>query len=94
MLYPHHDGPEGVVPIDRQREWKSLDHMIDHGTDLVAVGLNFGNAWPIIIVVIQIIPRLFIDADGEYRLKMWVDAFLYDLGDDQFVDVKNRVCPK
>ena len=64
--------------------------MINHNPDLVTVGLDLGDAWPVIVVVIQIIPRHLVDADGKQRLIVGIDAFLDDLGDDQLVDVKDR----
>jgi hypothetical protein len=82
MFDPHHDRPERVVPIDGQHEGKRLDHMINHRPDLVTVGLDLGNAWPVIVVVIQIVPRHLVDADGKQRLVVGIDAFFDDLGDD------------
>ena len=93
MFDPHHDRPEGVVPIDGQLERKCLDHMINHCPDLVAVGLDLGDTWPVIVVVIQIVPRHLVNADGKQRLVLGIDALLDDLGDDQFVDVKDRGDP-
>ncbi len=90
VLDPHHDRPEGVVPVDGQRQRQGLDHLIDQCAHLVAVGLDLGDRRPVIVLVVQVVPRHLVDADGKQRLEARIDALLDDLGDDQLVDVKDR----
>ena len=48
---------------------------------------------PVVVGLVQIIPRHFIDADGEHGFEARIDPLVGDLRDDQFIDIERCRVP-
>ena len=89
VLDPHHDGPERIVPGDRHFERHGADDVVHEFADLIPVSFHLSDGGPVVMGVIQVVPGHFVHAYGEHGFESGIDALVDDLGDDQFVDVKD-----
>ena len=88
VLDTHQDGPGRAAPGDRQRQGEGGDDRVDHVADLAPEVLRLGHARPVVMGLVEVVPRHLVDPDREHRFEAGVDPFGDDAGDDQLVDVE------
>ena len=94
MFNPHQDDPEGIVPVNRHAQGHRPDDFVDARSHRVAIRLDLSERWPVVVGLVQIIPRHFIDAHGEHGFEARIDPLVGDLGDDQFIDIERCRVPE
>ena len=91
---PHEECPEGIVPVDGHRQRRRADGLIDHRPHRVAICLDLRKRWPVVMGVVQIVPRHLVDSDGKHRFEAGVDPPIGELGDDELVDKEGSRMPQ
>ena len=86
VLHAHHDGPPGVGPVHRQGEGRAVDQAGDQRAHPVAVGLRAGNAGPVVVRLVQVVPAHLVHADGKDGFELRVDALGDQPRQQQLVD--------
>ena len=89
VFYTHEYQPGWAVLCDRKLDWHSLYQGDNSCLNFVSIGPYLGDAGPIVVRFIQIIPRHFVDTDSEHRLEGWVHSRVGELGQHHLVDVKS-----
>ena len=80
VLNPHQNRPPGIIPTHWATPGRLANHVRHCGTNLLPIGFDLGNRWPIVIGLVQIIPTHLIHTNSKNRLKAWVDPFRNQLG--------------
>jgi hypothetical protein len=63
--------------------------MVHEFADLIPVCFHLGDGGPVVMGGIQIVPGHFVHAYGKHGFEFGIDALVDNLGDDQFVYVKD-----
>ncbi len=82
----HHDNPKWVFPTNRHGDRYRRDQVVDYVTRLVTVVQYFCGRGPVVVSVVQVVPRHLIDADRKHRFDARVEAFRDQFGDMQLVN--------
>jgi hypothetical protein len=89
MFDAHHDHPPGAVPRDRQLQRHRLDQVIHDSANPVAIGLHIRHARPVVVLLVQIVPRHFVHAYREQCLISRVDPLVDESRKQELVDVES-----
>ena len=88
VLDAHQDRPGLAVPGNRQRQGEGGDHRIDRLADPAAEVLRLGDAGPVVVGLVEVVPGHLVDPDREHRFEAGVDPLGDNAGEDQLVDVE------
>ena len=65
MFDSHNDDPHRIVKCDGQGKIVGFDEGADDVTGFIAIGFHCGGCRPIVMRFVQIIPRHFVNTDGQ-----------------------------
>ena len=72
----HQNDPHGAVPLNRHGKITFTNEFVNDLASRITVGFYFGGCGPIVVIVVQVIPRHFVDANSEHRFDFFVDALV------------------
>jgi hypothetical protein len=88
MLDAHHDDPQGAVLSDRQGDVTGSYEMVHHLASLLTMRFDLCRRGPVMMSIIQVIPRHFVHTYRQHGFQGRVDALIDEPGDVELVDEK------
>ncbi len=90
VLDAHHNHPPRTVPSNGQLQRHRLDQIIHDGANAIAIRLHFRDGRPVVVLLIQVVPRHLIHAHGKHGFVGRVDPLLNEFRQNELVDVESR----
>ena len=90
MLDAHHDHPPRTVPRNRQLERHRPDGLVHDGANAIAIRLHFRDGRPVVVFLVQVVPRHLVHAHGKHGFAGRVKPALQESRQNELVDVESR----